>query len=342
MKANEFFASLRQGVLLPCYLFEGEEEHLKDSALAQLRAAILLPPFGDMNETVLEDPNADQLIACCETLPMMAGKRLVVVREPSLLSAAREGARAGERESEQIFKYLNRLPDTLCLVFFVRGKANGTRKLYKEVAKLGGLVQFEQLDQDALIKWVAREMKGYGKQVSVRAAERLLFLSGRELIRLKGEIAKACAYAGDREAVEEGDIDAICTATVEYKVFDLADKVAEGRAREAVTLMNSLISGGEQRLLLLALLARQYRQLLLAAIIRDAGEAARVLGAPPFAVKKLMSAARRFTVEQLRRGYALCIDTEYMVKSGQMPEEGSLEKTVFALLAIAGEGKQHD
>ena len=93
MKADEFFHSMKTGNILSCYLFEGEEEYLKESALQQLRQKVLLPPFGDMNETVLNDPDAETLITVSETLPMMADKRLVVIRDSSLLFASREGAK---------------------------------------------------------------------------------------------------------------------------------------------------------------------------------------------------------------------------------------------------------
>lgn len=340
MKANEFFAAFKQGTLQRCYLFEGEEEYMKDSALQQLRAHILTDPFGSMNETVLTDPSADELIPCCETLPMLAEKRLVVAKDSSLLSSSKEGGKRTDRDAEQITAYLKRLPDTVCLVFFCRGKANGTRKLYKEITKMGGAVQFEQLDNEALVKWIAREMKGYGKQVARATAEKLIFLAGKELVALKGEVAKVCAFAGDKDTVEESDIEAICTTTTEYKVFDLSDKVVEGRAAEAVELMNNLIKSGEQRLALMALLVRQYRQLLFAALLPNSANAAQVLGVPPFVVRKLMAVVRRFEWKELKRAYDLCVDTEYLVKSGQIAEEGSLEKTVYELLDMSAGRKQ--
>lgn len=340
MKAGEFFSALKQGAIGRCYLFEGEEEYMKDSALGQLRAGLLTGPFAAMNETVLRDPSADELIPCCETLPMLAERRLVVARDSSLLTAGREGGRRTEKDADQIQAYLKRLPDTVCLVFFCRGKANGTRKIYKEIAKLGGVVQFEQLDHEALIKWIAREMKGYGKQVARATAEKLIFISGKELSTLKAEVAKVCAFAGDAGTVEESDVEAVCTPTVEYRVFDLSDRVAEGRAAEAAKLMNELLRGGEQRLALLALLQRQYRSMLFASMLPDGANIAQALGIPPFAVRKLTAAARRFSRRDLKQAYDLCIRAEYMVKSGQMPEEGALERVIFELLRMGAERKQ--
>lgn len=332
MKADEFFVSLKQGVPKVCYLFEGEEEYLKERALEQLRAQILSGPMGSMNETVLNDPSADELIPCCETLPMMADRRLVIVKDSSLLSSSKEGGKRSDKDADQIVNYLKRLPDSVCLVFFCRGKANGTRKLYKQIVKMDAAVQFEQLRNDALIKWIAREMKAYGKQVSRTTAEKLIFFAGNELASLKAEVAKVCAFAGDRETVEESDIDTICTMTAEYKVFDLSDKVVEGKADEAIELMHHLIRGGEQRLALLALLVRQYRQLLFMALLPNKANAAQVLGVPPFVARKLGMAIRGFTWQELKNAYDLCVRTEYLVKSGQMPEEGSLEKVIYELL----------
>lgn len=347
MKTDDFFASLKKGSIQSCYLFEGEEEYSKESALQQLRTAVLTPPMGMMNETVLEDPDAQTLIAVAETLPLMADKRLVVVRESAWLAGGKKddakADRKGETDADKVAAYLGNLPGTTCLVFYVRGKSNGTRKLHKTISKLGGLVSFEPLTHAGLVKWIARELKYYGKQIAQRTAEQLIFTSGRELTGLKGEINKVAAYAGEENVVEPAHIEAICTPTVEYKVFDLADAVAQGNSAKAITLMNTLLREGESRLMLLSLLQRHYRQLFFAYLLSDGGATggsiAQELGVPPFVADKLQTTARRFSADTLKWAYDYCVDAEFRIKSGQISEEGSLEQVVFALLAA---GKQAD
>ena len=51
--------------------------------------------------------------------------------------------------------------------------------------------------------------------------------------RLANELAKLSAYAGDRDAVTMEDIDAICTKSTEYRVFDLSDAMVKGTAAAA-------------------------------------------------------------------------------------------------------------
>lgn len=350
MTREQFHERLKAGDILPCYLFEGEEEYTKQAALDSLRRRVLSGGFPELNYAVLQDPSADELIAVAETLPMMAEKRFVLVREPSLLGGRAAGEEAqgeaqgktrGDDGADRLVQYVGRLPDTLCLVFYVQGKANGSRKLYKQLARQGAVVSFDTPDQPTLIKWMARELKAYDKRIDRATAEQLLFAVGQDMHLLHNELAKAAAHAGERDSVSGEDVEAVCIKTTEYKVFDLSDAVVAGQASRASALMNDMLRGGEQRLMLLSLLQRQYRQLLYARLLSGqklSPEAlARRLGVPPFVGRKLQHLAARYSVERLKWAYDLLIDTEFLVKSGQIPEEGSLEQALYQLLGARQE-----
>lgn len=342
MNRESFYAALKLSEILPCYLFEGEEEYTKESALRTLRAAVLKDDLTGLNATVLTDPDADALISCAETLPMMADRRFVLVKECSLLQSSKsqdgeERASSKSGSGDRITDYIADLPGTVCIVFYIKGKANGTRKLYKQIAKRGGVVSFEPLDQTMMIKWMAKELKGYDKQVDRRTAEQLIFAVGQDMHRLANELAKLAAYAGDRDAVTMEDVDAICTKSTEYRVFDLSDAMVKGNLAASSRLMADMLREGEQRLMLLSLLQRQYRQLLFMKILsgeRMSPDAmAKQLSLSPFVVRKLQPIAQNYSLDELHWALNMLTDTEFFVKSGQMPEEGSLEQAVYRLLA---------
>ena len=67
MKHSEFFAALKNGELARCYLFEGEEEYTKRSALQQIRKQVAGGDFAAMNDTRLSDPAPDALIAAADS-----------------------------------------------------------------------------------------------------------------------------------------------------------------------------------------------------------------------------------------------------------------------------------
>ena len=349
MDYQAFYQQLKTDAFQSLYLFEGEEEYGKESALIALRKALLTGPMAMMNENVLTAPGDSELIAACETLPLMENRRLVIVKEAAqLLGRGREKAGEDEpseeepaRKGDGLTPYLDRLPDTVCLVFFVRGKARANSKLYKKIRELGGLVSFDQLDNERLNKWIIREFAAHELACDRLTAERLVFACGRELMKLKGEVAKISAYAMGEKAVTRQDIDAVAALSVEYRVFDLSDKVAAGDAGRALPLLADMLRGGESRLALLALLQRHYRQLLLTRLLMDrkASQAGIMseLGVPAFVAGKLMQAARGYGARTLKLAYLLCIDREYLVKSGQIAEEGSLEQLVLHLIHLKKE-----
>ena len=139
MTREEFHRQMKAGEIAPCYLFEGEEEYTKEAALRTLRSQVLQGEFAQLNESLLQNPGEDELIAHAETLPFLADRRFIVVRDSAWLASGRgskkeaddeagEDAEKPESKADQISDYVGRLPATACLLFFVRGKASGTRK----------------------------------------------------------------------------------------------------------------------------------------------------------------------------------------------------------------------
>jgi len=61
------------------------------------------------------------------------------------------------------------------------------------------------------------------------------------------------------------------------------------------------------------------------------------LGVPPFVVQRIVRSAMGYDIPRLQKAYLLCIHQEYLVKSGQLNEEGSLEQLVLALIALRKE-----
>lgn len=342
MDHRAFFDELKKGNIASCYVLEGPEEYIKRSALEALRAKLLPEGMADMNESRLRDPDANAIIAAAETLPFLADKRLVIVSESGMLQGkAREYDEA--KSAQQMVEYLKDLPPTTCLVFYMRDKADGRKKLYAALKKTAAMVQFNTLDEREMTRWIAQQLKKLDKKISASACQKLIFTAGSDLYALNGEIQKLAACAGEREEVTEQDIEDICVKTTAYRVYDLTATLLRGDAKTAFTLSQALIRDGEEELYLLALLQGECRRMLSIKILRGSGMSpdmiAGKIGAPPFAVRQLSQAVSQYNETQLKKMTDLCMETEYSVKSGQCAAEGSLEKTMLQLLKIRAEGR---
>ena len=107
MTHTEFFAQVKKGEIARAYLFEGEEEYVKERALETLRQKLLPEGLEALNETTLQNPAAGQLIECAEMVPVMAEKRLVVANECAYVANSKA---AGDSDgAERLTKYLDTL-----------------------------------------------------------------------------------------------------------------------------------------------------------------------------------------------------------------------------------------
>lgn len=333
MTHDEFFTALKQGEIARAYLFQGEEEHIKAKALEALRKKLLTQGFEALNETLLTNPPADDIIAAAETLPLMAERRLVVVRDSTLLSFGK--AAAEEAEITKLAAYLERLPEFTCLVFYCRGLPDGRKKLTQALSKKACVVRFDPLADAALARWIRAQLRPLGKDISPENAAFLSFTAGRELLTLSQELSKLTAYLGERGEITRTDIETVVTPSLECTVFQLVDALIAGKEAEAFGRLRIMLENGEARIGILAMITRQYRNLLYVTLMQQEKlpepEMQKRLGVQSFALRVLIRQARAFTSDTLRARLDLCVDTDYAIKSGRMREDAALERVIFLL-----------
>lgn len=333
MTHNEFFAALKQGNIARVYLFEGEEAHIKARALQALRAHILPEGLEALSETVLQNPTAGDVIAACETLPMMTDLRLVLVRECALITSGKAANEADE--SAKLAAYIANVPETTCLVFYQSAAVDRRKKLSQALAKGATVVKFDPLNDAELHKWITAQLRRDGKTIGPGEVSLLAFTAGRELLTLSQEIEKLTGFVGAREAITRADIEEVVTPSLECTVFQLVDALVAGKEAEAFERLAVMLENGEARIGILAMLARQYRNLLHLKLMEadrvPEAEAVKRLGVPPFALRRLQAQARKETAERLREKLDLCVDTDYAIKSGKMREDAALERAMMRL-----------
>ena len=168
------------------------------------------------------------------------------------------------------------------------------------------------------------------------ACDMLAFTSGRDLTLLSGELQKLAAYAGERSEITAQDIEKIATHTAECTVFSMVDAIAIGKAQEAFSLLNVLLQSGEQRIGILAMITRHYRQMThLSALMRDRvpqAQQAKLLGVPSFALNRLTRQVGRRPYEALHAQLEACVQADYDIKRGAMREEVALERLMLVLM----------
>ena len=335
MDRKEFSQLVKAGNVQGAYLFEGVEENIKAATLQSLRKALLPEGMEELNESVMDAPATDAIIAACETLPFLADKRLVIVREhPALMGRA--------DADDRLISYIPNVPESAVLVFLCRGKADARKKFYGAIKKAGGIVSFAPLTDAELNAWIVKTFAGLGKSVTPQTASVLAFTVGSDTALLRREIEKLAALAGDRDTVTEEDVHAVATRSVECTVFEMVDAVVAGQQGKAFGLLRDMLTTGSDRLGILAMLLRQFRLMQHIKIMQfeklAAGEIKQRLGIAPFAAERCMRQASGYTGGQVKKAVQICLNAEYKVKSGGWNQEGALESAMLEIFTLKMNG----
>ena len=331
MDRKDFERLLTQGSLPSVLLFEGEEEHLKQTALDNLCARLLPEGLEDLNRTVLDAPETDLIISASETLPFMSDRRLVIVRNHAALTGRAEA-------DERLTDYLPSVPASTILLFFCTLKPDGRKKLYTAIKKLNGIVVFSPLRDKELTVFVTGAFRNLGKECDERTADFLIFTCGSDTGLLLTEIAKVASHAGNAPSIHPDSVRAVATPSAECTVFQMVDAVVSGQSSRAFLLMRNQLLAGADRMYMLSMLLRQFRLLQHIKIMqfekRSAAEIRSALGVPPFAVDQYVRQAAGWSNGQVKSAVNICFDTEYAIKSGRLNQEGALEAVILKLLNL--------
>lgn len=208
------------------YLFHGDDDFLKDEALRQLLSGAVDPATRDFNLEIRRaaELTAETLGSLLATPPMMAERRVLVVRDPGAL---RKDARTA------LDRYLARpAPDAVVMLVAPAGG-----KVDKALLDRTTAVEFQPLTGDRVPRWIAFHTESvHGTAITPEAAALLQDAVGNELTHLALEIEKLASYAAGR-TIEEADVTAVVGVRREETTGAFLDAVA---ARDAVGALNRL------------------------------------------------------------------------------------------------------
>jgi len=318
---KELAKNLEQGNLKNCYLFHGEEKHLIDIYEERMKKFIAAKGDASTNIDVFVDKESvANIINAIETMPFFCDYRLVIVKNSGLLASGRKD------DSALMTEALKDIPGTT-IVVFIEDNIDKRNAVYKAILQAGEPVEFRRPTEAELISWVGREMKLKSVVIDKSAALHLIRATSTNMESLAQEMAKLAAYCKERGTATQDDIDAVCTKGIELKVFALVDALAYKNKVKALEIFENLMEAKESPLLILSLIARQFRFMLAcsAAKGRSSTEIAAAIGAPPFAIKECMKQARNFSEAELVQTLKDCLEMDVGIKTGRIGDRLAVE-----------------
>lgn len=311
-------------------LIHGEERFLIDRDAREWLAGARHDAVSELDVEVFEGPpRLDGLRASLTSVPFLASRRSVLLRDPSqLLERPRRGAESADALASALAE---RAPTTaVCIV--VHQKVDAANPVLKLVRAQGRVIEHQRLRARELRAVVDSMLTARGLRLGRPAVDRLILVSGGELGIIDSELDKLTAFSAGRPVSGE-DARLLIAGGEEVEIWDVLDRLlAQPHGRGAAAL-ESLLANGVSSQYLITVLAGQLRELLLAldVLARGGGSAAVAaeLGLPPWRADRLARWARAVTPELVESWLRALQRLDADVKMGLADDAAGLRTLVL-------------
>lgn len=264
---------------------------------------------------------------------LFATKKLVI---------ARRFTEASEFVQKKMIEFLEEKIENIdtdkdnILIFWEEKMPKKTNALYKLLdKKIAKKQHFETLKGMRLEQWIVHRIHLIDAQTNIekRALPLLVSEMGDDLSALQNELRKLVDFC-EEKMIHESDVAMFVVQSVRGLVFEALEALASGNRARALCLFEEQLEKGENALYLLSMCAWQMRNLLKVADgyadgCRQAPLLAKELKLHPFVVQKLLRQIGGFSLERIKKSFALLADLDTQSKSGQIDPKLALDMFVM-------------
>ena len=300
------------------------------------------------------------------TVGLFGGDKLVWLKNTNLL--ADEKGVTAEAVKDALAELSDRLkrglPDGVKLLISAVG-CDRRKSIYKTIEKAGEVQFFEAIEEgrhgdEEIAEFIQRRLREQKKTMTGPAFGVFRELVAPDLREMANELEKLTLYVGKRADITDADVRAICSASRQSEIWDLTDALGARSLTRAFDALDNLLAHGENAIGIVAMLAAQFRLMLLAkdlmvrklitvgdqgfSFVKDFERLPEDVTAhfPRTKEGKLPNAwrlyrcavaARNFSTTELVRALELILETNIQLVSSQLDERLVLEQ---AMVKIAG------
>ncbi len=272
-----------------------------------------------------DETPVESVVMEAQTLPFLADRRVVVVRNADRYLS--------ESNAGPMLQYLSD-PNSATVLLMVTDRVDKRTKFYKACAKVGEIVESPELSEAEARKWAQKEVEKRERTIERDALEELVRRAGNHLSDVSNSITILINFLGDE--THTITVDAVIAASAdvaEEEVWALTDAIAASQPGLALASLRRLTDLGKHPDELLGTINW---------LLKSAYAVAAADGPPPisrFVAQKVTPLATKLGARKMRAAFALCTDTQFMMRNTGTDAVLALELLVVKLAYPRGRRK---
>ena len=338
-KLGEIEQDIIQKKLTPVYFFYGEEAYFIDRLTDLLELHVVTEAEKSFNYDMLYGPDitATALIATARAYPVMAQRRLVIVKEAH---------RIRKDQIEKLVSYLEKPVPTTVLVLIHKSdsKPDGRTKFGKMITQNNAVItsfESKKLYENQVGNWVEDIIKRKGYGIQSDALQLIIASLGTNLTMIENELQKIFTHlsAEQKNVIDKNMVYDFINIDREYNVFELINSLGQKNVYNSHLIVHQLLSNTKSYapLMILSQIYNFYAKLALLKQqrIESDSAAAQTLGISPFIARQYVSAVKNYSYERLCQNMHFIVEADLSLKgirTTQMGEDHILKTLVYRLL----------
>ena len=312
------------------YLLYGKEELLIQKEIDNIKKENELNDL-DVNEYELDTVSLKEALEDAETISFFHDKKAVILNHCTFLTGT---TKKGSIEQpiallEEYIKHPN--PSTILILVVFSEKLDERKKIVKMLKKE---VIVKELNQVANQEQFVKDLF-HGYQISRDDLNLFQKKVGNHLELLEQEAEKLKMASFQEKIITTELIQDITIQTIDLDIFGLIEAIVLKQKEKAMMMLDEMIKRGEEPLMILIMLANQFRIIYQAKELYQKGytekNIASMLSIHPFRIKKALEKGRMFSSEILLSYIKQLAELDYQIKNGGINKRMGLELFLLGL-----------
>ncbi len=323
IKFPEFNNQLNQNKINSIYLFEGEDSYFRSKGIENLKAKVVSEI--DLNFASFDGDSVteNQLVTSLQSNSFFGDTRLTVVKE----------FYPDKKITEGYLKPFLTAPCDKSILAIVNVKPCEALKKYQSVV----VVDCSKLDVGNLTRIVKGECERNGVQIELECAKLIVEYCLADMSKINNELQKLIAYACDTKVIDKQTVEMLVSRDTDFKVYKMTEYIANRQIKEALTVINDMLSKGDPPQRIISSVYNYFRKLLHVSIsTKSLSELGKIFGAngqyAEFVMKKTKEQAKKFTPKSLKKAVDVLTDFDYKSKSGLIDMTEGMWLSLFKIM----------
>jgi len=302
------------------FIVYGEERFFHDSVLAKIEESHFKNKAErDLNYHIFygTENSVSEILSSCLSFPMLAERKLVVVKEFDRLQIA---------DKESFLKYASNPQTTTTLVLIA--EKFGVNKFQKDILGLAISVRCNNLNPGDIYQWSFEKFKEAKIKANKDSIAFLIENIGANLLRLNLEIEKINNYLDPEETLTLEKVSKITGFTKDVNIFNFQKCLAAKNLKSSLKIGFHLLEQGESMAAILPMIFIFFRRLWTVKQLLEKNHSEKqilsLMGGSSYAYRDIFATHGNFSYQHLQLIFEKILEAEIHLKTTQRATESIL------------------